>query len=145
MLRRRMGDAQFFKMLSEICRRYHYQPINAEQFRAVAREFLPPRSLDPDLEEFFDHYVYGTGIPALKLEYAVRGKAPSLQLNGTLTQTGAGEDFSLLAPVEIQFGRARSMVHWVRTENGPVKFTVPLKQPPTRVALAPGEAVLARK
>jgi len=145
MLRRRMGDAQFFKLLAEICRRYQYQSLNAEQFRAIAREFLPPRMPDPDLEAFFDHYVYGTGIPTLKLDYSVRGKAPALKLNGTLSQTDVEEDFSVDVPLEIQFGRGKSIVHWVQSSSTPTKFTVNLKQAPTRVLLAPGEAVLAKK
>jgi aminopeptidase N len=145
MLRRRLGDPQFFKLLGEACRRYRNQPLSTEQFRLLAREFLPPRSEDPQFEEFFDHYVYGTGIPTLKLQHSVQGKAPALKLNGTVTLSDADEDFAVMVPVEIQFARAKPVVEWVRVTNEPSKFTVALKQAPARVVLAPGEAVLARK
>jgi hypothetical protein len=143
MLRRRMGDASFLKFLGEICRRYQFQLIDTEQFRVMAREFLPARSPDPDLEEFFDHYVYGTGIPELRLEYSIRGKAPNLRLTGTVKQTGVGDDFSVLVPVEIQFARGKPVTHWVSTSKEPEKFSLTLKVQPARVVLAPGEAVLA--
>jgi hypothetical protein len=145
MLRRRLGDAQFTRLLGEACRRYHNQPLSTEQFRLLAREFLPPRSEDPQLEEFFDHWVYGTGIPTLKLQHSVSGKAPALKLTGTVTMSEVDEDFTVLVPVEIQFSRGRPVVEWVRASNEPAKFTVALKQAPARVVLAPGEAVLARK
>ena len=145
MLRRRLGDAQFFKLLGEICRRYQYQTLNTEQFRAIAREFLPPRSLDPQLEDLFDNYVYGTGIPTLKLHYSVRGKAPALKLSGTVTQSDVNEDFRVNVPVEIQFGRGKSLVHWVHVSHEPAAFTLTLKQAPARVVLDPGEATLAKK
>jgi len=145
MLRRRLGDAQFFKLLGEICRRYRYQTLDTEQFRAIAREFLPPRSLDPQLEELFDYYVYGTGIPTLKLHYSVRGKAPALKLSGAVTLSDVSEDFRVNVPVEIQFGRGKSIVHWVHVSHEPAAFTLTLKQAPVRVVLDPGEATLAKK
>ncbi|MGH9660656.1 MAG: hypothetical protein ACRD96_19055, partial [Bryobacteraceae bacterium] len=62
---------------------------------------------------------------------------------GTVTQSGVGEDVSVPVPVEVQFGRARPLVHWVRTGDEPATFTLNLKQAPTRVALDPSGAVLA--
>ncbi len=145
MLRRRMGDGPFLKFLGEVCRRRQFQSIDTEEFRSIAREFLPAGSPDPDLEMFFDHHVYGTGVPALRLEYSIRGKAPALKLSGTLKQTEAAEDFSVVVPVEIQFGRGKSITQWVSTSNEPAQFSVTLKALPTRVVLASGDAVLARQ
>ena len=66
---RRLGDDRFIAMLGELRRRYEGKTISTEQFRQLAAEFLPPKSPDPKLEAFFDQWVYGTGIPTLKLSY----------------------------------------------------------------------------
>jgi aminopeptidase N len=144
MLRRRMGDERFFSMLSELIARYGGKEISTENFRELAARFLPPKSDDPKLEAFFEQWVYGTGIPTLKLAWSVEGKAPSLRLVGTLTQSDVDEDFSAVAPVEIQVARGRTITRWVRSEADPVTFTVALTQPPLKVALDPHYAVLRR-
>ena len=144
MLRRRMGDERFLSMLAQLRRRYEFKPITTEQFRALAAEFLPPRSADPKLEDFFDRWVYGTGIPALRIKYAVKGKVPSVRVSGTIAQSDVDEEFSALVPVEMQLGRGRSMVEWVQTGPDPVPFSVVLKQAPLKVVLDPGGAVLKK-
>jgi aminopeptidase N len=144
MLRRRMGDERFFSMLRELMTRYGGKEISTEGFRELAAQFLPPKSDDPKLEAFFEQWVYGTGIPNLKLAWSIKGKAPSLRLVGTLTQSDAGEDSSVIAPVEIQVARGRTVTQWVRSATDPVTFTVALTQPPLKVALDPHQAVLRR-
>jgi hypothetical protein len=144
MLRRRMGDERFFSMLRELMTRYGGKEISTEGFRELAAQFLPPKSDDPKLEAFFEQWVYGTGIPSLKLAWSIKGKAPSLRLVGTLTQSDVGEDFSALAPVEIQVARARTITQWVRSATDPVTFTAVLTQPPLKVALDPHYAILRR-
>ena len=144
MLRRRMGDERFFAMLSQILQRFRDQPITTEAFQTLAAGFLPPKSDDPKLEEFFDQWVYNTGIPALKLSYTLKGAAPALKLVGTLTQSEVEEDFSVLAPVEIQIARGRNITRWIRSSSEPVTFTVDLRQPPLKVTLDPHAAVLRR-
>jgi aminopeptidase N len=144
MLRERMGTERFMSMLSALIQRYDGQEITTEQFREVAAQSLPPKSDDPKLESFFEQWVYGTGIPNLKLTYSVKGKAPALRVVGTITQSEVDEDFSTLVPVEIQVARAKAITQWVRTGNTPATFTVALKQAPTKVVLDPRRAVLRR-
>jgi hypothetical protein len=144
MLRRRMGDERFFSLLREITTRYAGEEMSTDAFRELAAKYLPPKSDDPKLEAFFEQWVYGTGIPSLKLAWSVKGKAPSLRLVGTLTQSDAGEDSSVIAPVEIQVARGRTITQWVRSASDPVTFTVALQQPPLKVTLDPHYAVLRR-
>jgi aminopeptidase N len=144
MLRRRMGDERFFSMLAELRKRYEQKDLTTEGFRLFAAQFLPPKAEDPKLEAFFDQWVYGTGIPSLKLNYIIKGNAPSLRLTGTLTQSDVDEDFSALVPVEIQLARGQTITHWVASASDPVTFTVPLKEPPAKVLLDPHYAVLRR-
>ena len=144
MLRRRMGDQRFFSMLDEMLKRYDRADISTEDFRRLAAEFLPPKSDDPQLETFFDQWVYGTGIPALKLTYTVKGKAPSLRLTGAVTQSEVDEDFTVAAPVEIQVTRGKTITEWVSTGSDPAEFSVALAAPPLKVTLDPNHAVLRR-
>jgi hypothetical protein len=145
MLRMRMGDDAFQKMLGQIVQRYRYKGLTTEKFRQLAIEFIPAGTDDPKLENFFEQWVQGTGVPALKLSYAVSGKAPKVRVRGTVTQTGVSDDFSASVPVEIQVPGRKPVVKWVRTSDEPVPFTVDLHRAPSRVVLAPGQAVLTAK
>lgn len=144
MLRGRMGDARFSAFLAEILKRFGRREISTQDFQALAAEFLPPKSDDPKLETFFDQWVYGTGIPALKLNYSIRGRAPAWKVVATVTQAEVPEDFTALTPVEIQVAGGKTITRWVRSANEPVTLTVNLSQQPLKVTLDPHYAVLRR-
>lgn len=143
MLRRRMGDASFIRMLAELRRRYEWKTIDTEQFRLLCAEFLPRRSIDPTLENFFDRWVYGTGIPSLKLTYSIKGKPGTWKLVGVVTQSDVPEDFSVNVPVEIQTGRGK-VVRQVETGSEPASFSVAVEGPNAKAVLDPGSSVLRR-
>jgi hypothetical protein len=143
MLRRRLGDAQFTKMLTELRRRYEWNTIDTEQFRLLCAEFLAPQSPDPKLENFFDQWVYGTGIPTLKLTYSVKGKPGAWKLTGTVTQTDVPDDFSVTVPVEIQTGRGK-VVREIQTGADPAPFSVSVAAANAKAALDPAASVLRR-
>jgi hypothetical protein len=86
--------------------------------------------------------VYGTGVPALKLTYSVKGSAGAYKLTGTVTQSGVDDDFSIAVPVEIQTGRVKAVVQQVRTSSDPVSFTVNVGAANARAVLDPGMSVL---
>ena len=140
MVRRRLGDAAFVKMLAEARRRYEFKTMTTEEFRELCSEFLPKGSADPKLVEFFDQWVYDTGMPTLKLTYSVSGR----RLSGTITQSDAPDDFTVLVPVEIRVGNGKPIVRQVRTSNGSVKFTADVAGPGAKATLDPGMSVLRR-
>jgi len=144
MLRRRLGDERFLAMLGQLRRRYQYRAITTDQFRRLAAEFVPPGFPDPQLENFFDQWVYSTGIPALKLEHSVQGKPPAVTVRGRVLQTNVGDDFATEVPIEIQFARSKPLRRWVRTGSEPEPFTIKLRERPLRVVLDPDNAVLRR-
>lgn len=144
MLRRRMGDDRFFNMLGQMRKRYQYKSISTDEFRRLAAEFLPPKSPDPELEAFFEQFVYSTGVPSLKLEHSVRGAGTAYRVKGTLTQREVDKEFSAFVPVEIQLPKGKPVVVWVRSSSDPVMFSVNLRQKPVRVVLDPENAVLRR-
>lgn len=135
MLRKRMGDERFLSMLAEVRRRYESRPLSTAQFRKLALEFRPPRLPAEAVETFFENWVDATGVPTLKLRYAVQGVAPSVKLSGAVAQTGVDDDFSVDVPVEVQFARGASQTIWVRTSGGEQTFSATLRQAPARVAI----------
>ncbi len=140
MIRRKLGDSNFLKMLAELRRRYEWRTITTDDFRELCTEFLPPGSPDPKLTDFFDQWVNGTGMPTIKLTYSVTGR----KLTGTITQSDAPDDFSVTIPVEIRSGTAKPIVKQVRTGSGPVKFAVDLPAPAAKATLDPGWSILRR-
>ncbi len=144
MLRQRLGDVQFVRMLAELRRRYEWKPVDTEQFRLLCAEFLPPRSPDPKLESFFDQWVYRTGIPTLKLTYSVKGKPGAWKLAGTITQSDVSDDFSASVPVEIQTGQGKKVVKQVDTGADPVTFSVPVTAANAKAVLDPAGTLLRR-
>ncbi len=130
MLRRRLGDEKFMSLLREVCTRYRFSAISTEQFRELAAKYAPPKIGDADLKGFFENWVYGTGIPMVKLTYSMRG----LKLVGTVAQREVEEDFTAFVPVEVQ-NRREKTVYWLPTGSDPVSFSIPMKVPPTKVAL----------
>jgi Peptidase family M1 domain len=143
MLRRRLGDERFMKMLAELRSRYQFRSISTDDFRALAKEFLPPKTPADSIDGFFENWVYSTGVPQLKLKYSVKGAAPAQKVSGTITQSGVEDDFSVEVPVEIQFAKGAPQTIWVRTSNEGATFTANVRQTPVRVVL-PG-TVLARR
>jgi aminopeptidase N len=143
MLRRRMGDAQFLKMLAELRRRYEWKTLDTEQFRLLCAEFMPKDTNDPKLESFFDQWVYGTGVPTLKLSYSVKGKPGALMLVGTVAQSDVPEDFSVSVPVEIQTGKGK-VIKQVQTSSDDATFSVPVTLATAKATLDPASSVLRR-
>jgi hypothetical protein len=144
MLRRRMGDERFLRALVEVRQRYEWKELDTEDFRLTCAEFLPPGSADPKLENFFDHWVYGTGVPSLKMTFSVKGRPGAYKLTGTVTQTDVPDDFSIAVPVEIQTGPGKRIVQQVRTSSDPVSFTVSVAAANAKAVLDPGLSVLRR-
>jgi hypothetical protein len=143
MLRRRMGDERFLKMLAEMRGRYQFHSISTEDLRDLAKEFMPPRTTAGAVDAIFDNWVFATGIPELKLKYSVKGVAPAVKISGTIGQSGVDDDFSIDVPVEIQFARGAPQTIWVRSSNDGATFTATVKQIPSRVLLPP--SVLMKK
>jgi len=137
MLRVRLGDDRFRQLLAELCRRYRFQSLTTDQFRRLAAQYLPPGSKDPQLESFFDTWVYGTGIPVLRLTYAIRGT----RVSGSVEQSGVPEDFTALAPVEIRTGSQKTTLEWVETGSDPASFSRLLPERPLTVALQPDDTL----
>jgi hypothetical protein len=139
MLRARMGDAAFLKMMAGLRHEFERKELSTEQFRLHCAKYLPAGSSDSKLESFFDQWVYSTGIPQLKMSWSAK---PG-RVTGTIKQSNVGEDFSVEVPVEVHVG-AKVIRKLVRTDNEGAEFTIPTVGTATKVTLDP-ENVILRK
>ena len=145
MIRKRLGDERFLKMLAELRRRYEFRVVTTENFRALVKEYLPPKVSKNSVDLFFDNWIYSTGVPSLKLTYAVKGAAKQWKVSGTIEQSGVDNDFTAEVPVEIQFAKGPSQIVWVETSDEPATFSASLTDLPVKVVLGTGTTVLAAK
>ena len=150
MLRQRLGDSVFLKMLAELRRLYDSKTLSTAQFAALVKEIARSRAPGSrtkafDVDEFFENWVYGTGIPELKLSYSISGLAPAVRVSGSVLQSGVEDGFSTQVPVEIQFAKGAPQTVWVDTSNGESGFSVIVRQTPQKVSIPDGRAVLATR
>ncbi|HEX8719071.1 MAG TPA: M1 family aminopeptidase, partial [Pyrinomonadaceae bacterium] len=141
---RKTGDKRFTEMMQDFVRTHYNRDASTEDFkRAVEKHMTPEMNLDGNgrMDWFFNEYVYGTEVPSYRFEYTVSGDT----LTGRVTQSGVSDNFAMLVPVYLDFGKG-----WVRlgsatlrgntsVDLGPIK----LPQPPKKAALAALKDVLA--
>lgn len=139
MLRARLGDTAFLKMLASLRQEYERQEISTEQFRLHCARFLPPGAADKQLEGFFDQWVYGTGIPQLKLTW----KAKPGRVTGSVKQAGVADDFSTEVTLEIRTG-GKAIRKTIRTDNDGAEFSFPVAGTAAKVILDPDNTLLHR-
>ena len=143
MLRRRMGDESFLKMLGDLCRQYRFQEVTTDEFRRHAAGYLPEGQPDPALEHFFDQWVYDIGIPTLDVSHRTRGNPPAVRVTGRIAQSDVPDYFSALIPIDFELPGGEVIRRWQRTSEDPAEFDYTFKQRPARITINPGDSVLA--
>ncbi len=113
MLRERLGHENFRQLQVRLLSDYGKRPLSNEDLRQLASSFVPRGELDKTLANFFDTWVYGTGIPALSLRVSGR--------NGNLDVSGVDSDFMVDVPLHCK----GVPVHWVRAGAGSNSFQLP--------------------
>lgn len=106
MLRQRLGDAAFNRMQVRLLQQFATGPLSNEDFRKLASDFVPAGQPDKSLSVFFDAWIYGTGIPKMKLH------GESLELSGV------DEDFSVDVPLRCRAKGGQERTEWVRGTAG---------------------------
>lgn len=120
MLRGRLGDSGFHKLQLAMLSEYAAKPISNEDFRLLASRFAPAGQHDRSLQDFFDAWVYGTGIPTLRLS----GSGS----NASLVMSGVDNEFTVDVPLACRSQSGNSETDWVHAETGD-----------NQLNLAPGE------
>jgi peptidase M1-like protein len=107
------SDQRFAKMLRDFVATYRGRSPSTEEFIRHAEKYMPP-AMDLDhngsLDWFFNNWVYGTGIPAYKIETKTRRlNGGRLALEGTIEQDGVPEGFEMLVPVVAIYEKDRKV------------------------------------
>ena len=118
MLRGILGDEKFFAMLRQLCDGYRDKPVTTEGLRELAASFVPDDYIDPQLRDFFDQWVQGTGIPHLSVAWDQKSKRGQHQFQMRVKQTGVPDYFPLQVRVEVHTLPGRSLVKTVTVGAG---------------------------
>ena len=106
MLRQILGDKGFTEMQRRLLRDYSSLPISNDDLRREAAALVPVEMPDRSLNEFFDTWVYGTGIPALSLS------------GQELVLSEVDDDFAVNVPLDCQLSDNKRVRRWIHAVSG---------------------------
>jgi hypothetical protein len=116
MLRRLVGDEQFFAGIRAFYAQWRFQKAGTDDFRVVME-----RVSGRDLKRFFETWVFGTEIPRVKFGYRVDGQSAKIQFE----QRGDAVDVPITVTVEYADGSSEDTV--VALSERLTERTLPLK------------------
>ncbi len=139
------GDAQFQKMMRDFVQTHFNKNISTADFqKAVEKHMTPDMDITKNgsMNWFFNEWVYGTEMPSYKFDYKIN---PDGSLSGKVTQSGVSENFAMLVPIYVDFGKG-----WVKlgsaalVGNNSLDITnLKLAQVPKKAAICAMNDVLA--
>jgi len=139
------GDARFQEMMKDFVKTHFNKPVSTEHFKAIVEKHMT-KEMDIDsngkMDWFFNQWVYGTQVPAYRLEYKV---ASDGMLTGKITQSGVSDDFVMIVPIYIDMGKGWAKLGSARLVGNSSLDISNIKLPgvPKRVAVAAMNDVLA--
>lgn len=139
MLRGRLGDEAFFAMLRAVLDEYKGKYIDVEQFRQAAAHALPDGAPDAEFQDFFDQWVYGTGIP----ELSIRWKQEGSRLGGELRRAGVPSNTVIRVPVRAILESGEAVEWTIESDDSTVEIDREIKGKVIRIAVDPGRTLLA--
>ncbi len=147
MLRGILGDERFFAMLRELCEEHAGEPLTTEGLRTVAASHVPDGHRDSDLRDFFDQWIYGTGIPEISVTWSQTSTGGRHRFRLQLDQQGVPDYFPLSVPIEVHTIPGRSLVKEVLAGDGSEDsgFMVVLRNPASRVVIDPEARLLTAR
>jgi aminopeptidase N len=139
------GDARFQEMMKDFVQTNFNKDVSTEDFKAIVEKHMTPDmnvTGNGKMDWFFNEWVYGTQVPAYKLEYNVSSEG---MLTGKVTQSGVSDNFVMLVPLYIDMGKGWAKLGAARiVGNSSVEFkNIKLPAVPKRVAVAALNDVLA--
>jgi len=143
---RKDGDAKFQAMMKDFIQSHYNKDVSTEDFKSIVEKHITPK-MDVDknkkMDWFFDQWVYGTEVPAYKLEYTLNGT----NLTAKVTQSEVSENFVMPVPLYADFGKGWVMLGAATVVgNSTVDLgNINLPQAPKRVAICALNDVLATK
>jgi Carboxypeptidase regulatory-like domain/Peptidase family M1 domain len=138
------GDKRFQDMMKDFVKTYYNQPVSTEKFKAIVEKHMTDEMDfgNHKMDWFFNQWVYGTEVPAYRLEYKVSSDGV---MSGKISQSGVSDNFVMIVPIYVDMGKGWARLGSARLMgNSTVEITgVKLPAVPKRVAVAAMNDVLA--
>jgi hypothetical protein len=145
MLRGVLGDESFFRFLTDLSATYRLKELNTEQLREAAAARLPQDYPDHGLRDFFDQWVYGTGVPRLSVDFHPRTAGGKSFVEGVLKQSGVAEHFTTPVTLRVELAGGKPVDLTVWTDGVETPFRIETRGKPIRVMIDPDGRLLAMK
>jgi hypothetical protein len=129
------GDAAFSDFLSDIQAQFLGKSISTDDFKRLAEKHA-----GKSLDWFFDSWVFGTGVPAYKLDYKVDPGPGGFVVSGSVTQAEVPVTFEVPVPLyadDVLLGMVE-----VTSDGGDFRFTTRTR--PTQVSVDPHGTILTQ-
>ena len=135
------GDARFREMMTDFVKTHFNKNVTTVDFqRAVEKHMTAQMDVDKNgtMDWFFNGWVYGTDIPAYRLDYSMGNVDGKTALTLKVTQSGVSDDFRMLVPFYADFGKGWTRLGAVKlVGNSSVEIpNVQLPQAPKRLTIA---------
>ncbi|HXY52760.1 MAG TPA: M1 family aminopeptidase [Terriglobales bacterium] len=130
---RKNGDQIFRETMQDFVKTYSGRAATTEDFKAMVEKHMTPEmDLDGNhrLDWFFNEYVYGTALPAYKLDSSF-GKDPNgdVLFSFKVTQSGVDDKFIMIVPIylELADGRIINVGRARLSGNSSIEQKIPIK------------------
>lgn len=133
MLRQHLGDDVFFQLLQTYHEWFQGGVASSADFQQVAEEVS-----GQDLDEFFDQWVYGRGIPELALYWRQADEAVELRVCQSQAQT-----FTLALTLVLQ-GQSQNETVTITLDEVDESARLPVRFPVTNIFADPDQSILAQ-
>lgn len=134
------SDERFFTMLRDFLAAYRGQnPSTRDFIRHAEKHMTPEMDIERNrrLDWFFSSWIFGTGIPAYRLDSTTRRLGPKkFVTQGAIEPSGVGPDLEMPVPVLLTYESGRKAeLNWVAVgeSGGKFKFTTTAK--PARITI----------
>jgi hypothetical protein len=134
----RTGDQHFKEMMQDFVKTYYGKAATTEDFQAMVEKHMTPAmdlTGNHKMDWFFDEYVYGTQLPAYRLDSSFDiGADGDVVLKFKATQSNVDDKFRMPVPLYLELADGNVVFLGRARMNGStsVEQTVPLKGLKTR-------------
>jgi hypothetical protein len=127
------GETAFADFVEDIGTQFRAKSISTYDFKALAEKHA-----GKPLDWFFDEWVFGTGIPAYKLDYKIEPGPGGFVVSGSISQSGVPDIFEM--PVPLYADDALLGIVNVSVDGGDFRFTT--RSRPQQIYIDPKGTIL---
>jgi hypothetical protein len=132
------SDDLFIRVLRDFVHQYSGKQASTADFQRVLEGDAPG-----DWSWFVHAWIESAEMPTLTWSYKVEPSGSSYKLSVTVKRSGVGDDFSLIAPVRLEFDGNRSAMMFVPVNSAEQTVSQSIDARPRAVVFAPDHSLLA--